>query len=112
FHVDRRFLPGLISDSDDVQIFIESLIRLHDHTPPGAPPKSLSHLLVRDRRFSLSMTDYHSSLITNWGKGLDQAIKSIWDGYESGARGNNCWGLLPAPNSSWATTKISRGSAV
>ncbi|KAJ7575497.1 hypothetical protein C8J56DRAFT_974753, partial [Mycena floridula] len=80
-------LERLMTTSEDIAIFIECGIILHDNCPfPNALPKPLRRLLDRDSRLAQKvqgrLMDLHQSRETD--NGVHAAISKIWAAYRPG----------------------------
>ena len=104
FDVEPRDLDALLYTSEDIAIFIECNIVLHDNTPLnlGHTFLDFQKLLRRDKQLSHLVGSRIDALIhtDRFRCGLDMAINSIWPGY----RPSNGWQQLSEPNSRWLTT--------
>jgi hypothetical protein len=111
YDVDPIHLPAMFTSDEDVAVFVECAVQVHDNTPPVANdiPLDLHHLLARDRRLSQKLEDELWCRIRDRRKGLDDAIAIAWPAYQPG----QSWDRLNEPNHRWisSTTACSTGIA-
>jgi hypothetical protein len=103
YDVDPEHAPCLLESSDDVCVFVECAVLLHDNTPPDmkAVSPDICRLIHRDRRLSHSLESLLHERISQRREGLDRAIAAIWAGYRSGYE----WQRLVQPNDRWLTSE-------
>ncbi|KAJ7574857.1 hypothetical protein C8J56DRAFT_462654 [Mycena floridula] len=102
FEVANEHLSKLLESEDDIAIFAECAILLHDNSPRSNIPADLQRVLDRDRRLAHQIQDrfLDSMELSN---GLDRAVAAVWVEYRSGSS----WTF--ARNSSWVTATTEGG---
>jgi hypothetical protein len=93
---------ALLSFPDDVAIFIECAIVIHDNTPYyfGDTVSDFQRVLHCDRQLSHLFEPSLVQCILADRHGLDTAITSVWPRYRPGNAG---WQQLREPSSCWVT---------
>ncbi|RDB23567.1 hypothetical protein Hypma_009273 [Hypsizygus marmoreus] len=100
YDVEPQYLQKVLASHDDVEVFVQCAICLHDNVPPTNPPNDLKRLLSRDRRLSQRVAFTVWTRVEQSQTGLDCAIASIWAAYRRGSP----WKQLLKPNNRWITT--------
>ncbi|EIW76857.1 hypothetical protein CONPUDRAFT_130199 [Coniophora puteana RWD-64-598 SS2] len=103
FDTEAQHIASLLSCSEDLKIYVQSSIILHDYTPgslKGIPGHS-KRLLTRVRRFTVFLEPYIYEQTKADRTGLDDAIYAIWENYRADKHLH--WARLDAPNSRWMT---------
>ncbi|PPQ64858.1 hypothetical protein CVT26_002576 [Gymnopilus dilepis] len=109
-------LNDMLSTEDDVAVFLECAIVVHDNSPSLLTEKSaksglpqshsvLTKMLHRDKRLSLMLEPKLRSVLSQ--RALDNAISAIWSGFHSSGEDDKCWSILPKPQDQWLTTETS-----
>jgi len=103
FDLDVEQLEVSCLSSNDVSIFVECAIVIHDNTPANLETASLQlrQDLAHDWRLAHDMEFKLSHSIANSEMALVRAIKQNWP--SSGNFGP--WTFLPTPNERWVTAK-------
>jgi hypothetical protein len=103
YDVDDHLIQEVLQTPNDVAIFIECAIVLHENAPStnmwSAYPE-LTMLLDRDRRLSYSAETYIAAIILSDRLGLDDALRGVWPAYHTGTS----WLRLDPPNDRWFVT--------
>ena len=103
YDVDDHLVQEVLQTPNDVAIFVECAIVLHENTPStrmlSAYPE-LTMLLDRNRRLSHLAETHIASTILSDRTGLDDAVRGIWPAYHTGAS----WFRLDSPNDRWFYT--------
>ncbi|KAF8326329.1 uncharacterized protein EI90DRAFT_3070499 [Cantharellus anzutake] len=104
FDVDSIHAGSLLRTSEDVAIFVECAIILHNHSAQGFPSANLHlhQLLLRDQRLSCNMEELLITRAqeTETMQGLSEAIARVWTSFDLTCR----WTRLPRPNHRWLAT--------
>ncbi|KAG8950798.1 hypothetical protein FRC03_012736, partial [Tulasnella sp. 419] len=102
YNVDLDRAPALLSNTEDIAIFIHCGILFTYNSPANAAKADarFRDILYRDRRLAHAMEPLISQSLAESSEGLDQSILRIWKFY----RPSFAWRRLPSPNDRWVTT--------
>lgn len=108
YHVGQNHIPELLRSSEDVAVIIECCIVIRDRCPAetGNLPGHLKSMLRRSENLAHTVEQELSLLILKDREGIDNTIRRVWAGYQSGST----WSKLKEPNERWVTTKMSSES--
>ncbi|KAI0066738.1 hypothetical protein BV25DRAFT_1972593 [Artomyces pyxidatus] len=111
YDVDPLHLAGVLHTCEDVSIFVQCAVIVHDNMPPSLDTvgSDLRRLLSRHRRLLHSAEGALRVLVMADLAGMDDAIHSIWSGYSPG---NFQWTSLPSANDRWLLCETSPSTGV
>ena len=93
YDVDESHLPSLLSSAEDVMVFVECAIIVHDNSNDEGADSILRN---RDRRLAHSMSKALSCNMCP--EGLNNAIQHFWSAFDPSSDG---WKRLDVPNECW-----------
>jgi hypothetical protein len=107
YDIDRRYLHLVLQDDDDIAVYVECGIILHDNISTIAEDSSqaLKRVLDRDRRLAHMLEPLVREQIVASKTGIDQAVHAIWSSYREGSD----WEALDSPNERWVTCCTGQG---
>lgn len=99
FDLDPRQLPVLLSSSIEVAILVESATVVRDRWPLSEEllPTMTRGLLHRFSRTSHALEPILKTQVLSSSKGINQAVKQMWPGYQSGTP----WTIVEEPDDRW-----------
>jgi hypothetical protein len=107
YDTDRRYVAEQLRDDQDVAIYLECAIVLHDnqHSSKKKTDAKFQRIMDRDRRLAHMMEPFVRQKVQQRRGGIDQAIHALWGAYRQGSD----WEALNAPNERWMSCYTGRG---
>ena len=108
FDVGTKHVKSVLNSDDDVATLIESSILIYDNTPTDVSslPLSLRCQLLRSQKIRHALEPRLQLLILNSSKGVDKAIRSLWNGVSF----QGPWQFLPGNEQRWTTNLTAKSS--
>ncbi|GBE85314.1 hypothetical protein SCP_0705010 [Sparassis crispa] len=105
YDVDLGDLGALLGSEEDVSVFIQCAVHLHDNIPTEKDvPSDLSLLLARDRRLSHFLEPALRDVIRRLSGVLDKPVAILWQEFQEG----QTWVQMQEPNDRWMTVAYDR----